>query len=127
MRPLVPALGSVRNCWPLPPSFQAVRGRTGSSMRWFYHPSIRKNLTRIIMLTTTAALLLAGAVFGVFDLLSFQSRMKRDLMTLAEILQSNSTAPLTFNDPKAAEEILASLTARPHVLAACIYDRNGTV
>src|ERR1700683_2556551 len=40
---------------------------------------------------------------------------------------AHSTAPLSFADPKAAEEVLRALDAEPHILKACIYDRVGHV
>jgi methyl-accepting chemotaxis protein len=44
-----------------------------------------------------------------------------DLETLAEVLGSNSTAALTFNDPAAAREVLQSLSAKEHIMAAALY------
>ena len=48
-----------------------------------------------------------------------------DLETLAEVLGSNSTAALTFNDPTTVREVLQSLAAKPHVMAASLYRSDG--
>ncbi len=55
-----------------------------------------------------------------------QSRV-RDLETLAEVLGSNSTAAVTFNDPAAAREVLQSLSAKQHIMAASLYRSDGSV
>ena len=50
-----------------------------------------------------------------------------DLETLAEVLGSNSTAALTFNDPATAREVLQSLSAKEHVMAAALYRIDGAI
>src|SRR2546427_7647851 len=50
-----------------------------------------------------------------------------DLETLAEVLGSNSTAALTFNDPAAAREVLQSLSAKEHIMAAGLYRSDGVI
>ena len=42
-----------------------------------------------------------------------------------QIVADNSTAALAFDDPQTATQTLASLKARPHLLAACIYRPDG--
>ena len=46
-------------------------------------------------------------------------------MSLAQVIGSNSTGALTFGDPQAAEEILAAMSARPHIVSARLYDADG--
>jgi two-component system sensor histidine kinase/response regulator len=89
--------------------------------------SIRQKLTRIVMLTSSVALLLACLVFAVYDAISFRQAQIRHLSTLAQIIGSNSTAALTFNDANAAREILGGLSAEKHIVSACIYTKNGTI
>ena len=96
-------------------------------MRWLRDLSIRRKLTRIIMLTSSTALILACAMFAIYDLVSFRRAKVRDLSTVAEITGLNSTAALTFDDPRAAREILGSLRAEKHIVAACIYAKDGKV
>jgi PAS domain S-box-containing protein len=89
--------------------------------------SIRSQLRRIIMATSTAALLLAGATFFAAGIVNFRNSHERDVTTLAEVIGSNSTAALTFGDQNAAAEILAALRAKPSVVAATIFAHDGTV
>lgn len=95
-------------------------------MRFRDFPIARK-LVLITMLTSSVALLLAGAAFISYDLLTFRERVARDLLSVASIIGFNSRAALSFNDPKAAEGTLASLAERPDLLAACLYTPEGKV
>jgi PAS domain S-box-containing protein len=88
---------------------------------------IGQKLVAIIMVTTTAALLLAGAGIVVADSIFFRGYLERDLAALARIIADNSTASLLFDDPRSAQETLAALRARPHLIRACIYRQNGTM
>ncbi len=96
-------------------------------MRVVQNLSIKRKLILIIMVTSAVALVLASAVFTIYDWLTFQQTMMRDLSTLAEVLGANSTAALTFSDPRAAEETLATLRAKPHIVSACLYTTDGQV
>src|SRR5712692_4072971 len=96
-------------------------------MRTFRDLSIRRKLKLIIMFTSSVALLLACAVFITYDRYAFRLAKVHSLTTVADIIGSNSTAALTFNDPHSAKEILAALAATRHVEAACIYTPDGRV
>ena len=96
-------------------------------MRAFRDLSIRRKLVLIIMFTSGVALLLACAVFIGYDRYTFQQAKVHDLTTLADIIGSNSTAALTFNDSDSAKEILRALKARKHIVTACIYRQDGRV
>jgi signal transduction histidine kinase/CheY-like chemotaxis protein len=89
--------------------------------------SIRHKLTRIIMGTTCAALLLTSTAYIGYDFYTFRQSQIRDLSTLAQIVGSNSTAALTFNDANGAKEVLAALAAKQHIVSARIFDRSGGV
>src|SRR3954469_10154 len=87
--------------------------------------SIKRKIVLIIMLTSSIALLLAGAAFIVYELISFREGMKDDLLSKAAMVGETSTAALTFNDPKTAKEILRALGQEPHIVTACLYDKDG--
>jgi PAS domain S-box-containing protein len=77
------------------------------------------------MLTTSITLLVACAAFVANDLIGLRQAMKRDLSMLGDILVTDDTAALTFNDPDAAEEDLNALSANPHIISACYYTKDG--
>src|SRR5215471_4840943 len=87
---------------------------------------IRRKLLFIMVATTATALLLAGIGIISADALLFRSYLRRDLSALARIVADNSTASLAFDYPRNAEEVLSALRARPHMMAACIYDADGS-
>lgn len=90
-------------------------------MRTFGDLSIKRKLTLIMMLTGVVALVLSCASFIAYDQVFSRRAMAQELTSLAEIISSNSTAAVTFNDAESATETLAALSARPHITSACIY------
>jgi PAS domain S-box-containing protein len=86
---------------------------------------ISQKVLVIVLVTTAAALALSGTAIVVVDSLLFRSAMERDLSALSRIVADNSTAALSFDDPRVAAETLAALRARPHMRAACIYTETG--
>jgi two-component system, sensor histidine kinase len=96
-------------------------------MTYLRHLSIQRKLQGIIMLAVTAALVLAGAMFFTWDMMVFRDGMRSDLRILAEIVGGRSKAALSFDDSKAASEILRGLTANRHLVAACLYTGRGTL
>lgn len=101
--------------------------RTGGEKQAFRDISIKRKLISITMLTSVAVLLLASAAFLVNDLVTFRNSMVYDLETLAQIIGTNSSAALVFNDPKAAEDTLAALSAKPRVVSAYIHTSDGRI
>jgi two-component system, sensor histidine kinase and response regulator len=89
--------------------------------------SIRQKLTRIIVLTSTLAITMACAIFGIYDLETHRREMAADLGNVAEMTSLNTTAALMFGDAKSARETLGSLRAKPHIVEACIYSMDGAV
>jgi len=87
--------------------------------------SIRGKLVRAVMTTTLAALLVSVAIIIGYDLRSYQRALLNDLATQAELVGHMTSAALTFDDPRLANENLALLRTRPMVRAAAIYDANG--
>ena len=93
----------------------------------FRDTPIRQKLILIIMATTAAAMILSCVGILTFDAYLFRENLGRDLSALARIVADNSTAALAFGDPKAASETLNALRARNHIVAACLYQTDGTV
>jgi PAS domain S-box-containing protein len=79
----------------------------------------------VIMLASLTVLLVASAAFMVYDLVTFRRAMLRNLITQARMIAENSTAAVMFRNENDAANVLASLRADPHLIAAAIYDANG--
>ena len=65
--------------------------------------SIKQKLNTIVMLTTGTALFLGFVAFVAYDIMTSRQNIARNLSMMAEIVANNSTAALTFSDPKSAE------------------------
>ncbi|MBS1197785.1 MAG: response regulator [Proteobacteria bacterium] len=79
----------------------------------------------LTMTITIIALLLASAVFLAYARHSAKSGLVEDISSLAQLLASRSTAALTFDDKRLAEENLAAVRSKSAVIAACIIDKTG--
>ena len=87
--------------------------------------AVRHKLTLIILVTSAVALLTGSVVVIVHDLVDAPLVMGEQLAVLAATTGANTTAALTFGDVHAATETLGTLRSDPHVIAACIYGKNG--
>ena len=87
--------------------------------------SIRQKLTAMLMLASTALLVMAAIAFAVWDFYRFRADMRADLVTQAQIVLENTIAAITFHDPEAAGETLEMLEVHPHTQLACLYLPNG--
>jgi signal transduction histidine kinase len=84
-------------------------------------PTIARQLTRMNMLVSGTALLLACGIFVVSDVLTFRAAIARNLSTQAQMIASNSVSALVFNDPGSAQETLAALRAAPNIESAHVF------
>ena len=87
--------------------------------------SIKQKLQATTLIGVSVALILSCVTFATYDLLIFRNALLRDLETLAEIVGSNSTAALSFNDQNAAGELLSAVRAKPRIRRALIYSADG--
>src|SRR5260221_2467926 len=91
------------------------------------HTPIRRKLTAIVLLTSSAVLAVTCAAFFTYEFLTFRQTTARHVSTLAEIIAANSTAALAFDNQDDALEVLGALRAERHIVAAVLYDKDGTV
>ncbi|HXC16643.1 MAG TPA: ATP-binding protein [Holophagaceae bacterium] len=93
--------------------------------KWMADLSVRAKLLAIAALASAVAILFATAAMAARDSAVFRRQKVDDLTTQAQILGSISSAALTFDDPKAAGEYLATLRARPDIKEAVLYGADG--
>lgn len=86
---------------------------------------LRRKLIAIILVTCCVAMVLMRGVFLTYEYLTFRRANVRQLTTLAEILATNSTAALAFENQDDAREILGALKADRHIVAAALYRADG--
>ncbi len=94
-------------------------------IRFFSNNSISRKLTRIIVLTSCVSLLLACGSFLAYERVTFKRTMTGDLSSLARIIGDNCAPAVTFLDKAAAEESLATLRARSHIVYASVHTPDG--
>jgi PAS domain S-box-containing protein len=87
--------------------------------------SIRHRLTLVMTLTSTLALVLAGAGLLVFEAVHSYGQARGDLVSLADMVGANSGAALAFGDRGAAQETLDALRSRPDIVCAGLYDNRS--
>lgn len=86
---------------------------------------IKRKLMLVILLTSGFAILLMGTALIFYEIGTFRRALTGNIEVLAQIIGSNSTAALAFDDRENANEILRALAAENQITAAAIYDRNG--
>jgi signal transduction histidine kinase/DNA-binding response OmpR family regulator/HPt (histidine-containing phosphotransfer) domain-containing protein len=89
--------------------------------------SIRRKLILITLSTCGIAVLLAIGIFVGLDVPVYRQGLERDLVSTATMANANSKVAVAFADADAASEILSALSAKPLVLAGCLYGQDGHV
>lgn len=88
--------------------------------------SIAGKLTRMNIVVSAIALLLAYIAFLGFDLFTLRKDLIGSLSTEAAIVGANSVTSLMFDDQQAAESTLSALRQSPHVLWAVVVHQDGS-
>jgi methyl-accepting chemotaxis protein len=94
-------------------------------LRWLVDIPIRRKLLWISVLASTVALLLAGTIIVVYEVVSYRQQQSQDAKVQAELLAASVTASLEFNDTKGAQEYLNALRTNPNFMAASIFGPAG--
>ena len=89
--------------------------------------SIRQKLILVSMSTTAAALLLACALFVVYDYATFRDSDLAGLDTLATTVGGGAAAALSFGDVAVAQEALDTLAGHANVRSARVYTLDGEI
>ena len=87
--------------------------------------SIQRKLTFVILTTSLLGLSLACLCSEIYERGSFRGAITSQLTALAGTLGANATASLAFTDKQSAVDILKALSAEPHVVTGCLYDKKG--
>ena len=83
---------------------------------WHSTLSLARKLTLIGVLTSIVSLVIGMTVILAWDLSSARTRLVRDTGMLADVIGSNSTAAIVFNDGKAASEIIRALSVNESIV-----------
>jgi signal transduction histidine kinase/ActR/RegA family two-component response regulator len=95
--------------------------------RAFRHLPIRLKLIAMIMTTSAAVLVLASLGYLLIDYYQTRAQLEEDLRAQARLLLQNTAAALDFADERIALETLNTLSSKPNIRLACLYDRSDRV
>lgn len=95
-------------------------------MRRLHDLPIRRKLLWISVISSTAALLLAGAILALYEVYSYRAQQLQEANVQADLLAASVTASLEFNEPRAAQDYLNAFKTHPDFLAAAVYAANGS-
>jgi signal transduction histidine kinase/ActR/RegA family two-component response regulator len=93
--------------------------------RAFRHLPIRLKLIAMIMMTSSAVLVLASLGYLLLDYYQTRAQLEQDLEVQADLILQNSVAALNFSDERIARETLNTLASKPNIRLACLYDRSN--
>jgi signal transduction histidine kinase/CheY-like chemotaxis protein len=94
---------------------------------WFRDLPVRRKLAVLMVATGTIVVALSSATLWIFKSIDLRETAVAEISTLAETMSSNTTAALTFQDRRAAEETLAALRADQRILLAAVFDKDGAL
>jgi signal transduction histidine kinase/DNA-binding response OmpR family regulator/HAMP domain-containing protein len=93
----------------------------------FRNSSIQRKLTIVVLFTSLFGLSITGLAFEIYERASFRTSLVSELTAEADTLTLNTAAALAFDDRKSAQDLLKAHGVERHIVAACLYDRNGEV
>lgn len=91
----------------------------------FEESTVARRLTSIMLLVTGIALVLTVVLLLTLEVLSFRRELASNLASTAEVIGTNARPAILYNDFILAREILDSLSAKPGICLAYIFDRAG--
>lgn len=89
--------------------------------------SLRQRLLLLTMLTSGIGILFGCAVFLAYNMHVFRQHKVQDLQSTADLIGTNSTAALAFDDPMGGAKLLEALETRPHIRMGVLYRTDGTI
>ena len=88
---------------------------------------IRRKLMIMLLATSGAVLAVTCAAFIGYQYESYRAAARHTVRTLGEVLASNSTAAIAFDNAADETDVLAALRAEPRITLAAVYDAHGAL
>ncbi|MDP2695624.1 MAG: PAS domain-containing protein [Gallionella sp.] len=96
-------------------------------MQLFENLPIKRKLMHIGFITNGVAVVLLSVLFGAGEWTSYRDRAVTTLSVHAGITADNAASALIFADEKAAQEVLARLSAETNIVYAALQGQNGGI
>ncbi|MBE9561565.1 MAG: HAMP domain-containing protein, partial [Proteobacteria bacterium] len=87
--------------------------------------TIKNKLQTIILLTNIVLVLAIGITLFIVESYTLKEKLQEEISTLADIIASNSSVGLIFDDSATTTDTLASLKAKKNILFAYIFTTKG--
>src|SRR6266852_8228578 len=88
--------------------------------------SLRQRLLLLTMITGGIGVLLGCLCFLAYDMQVAKEQREEDLRLVADLIGTDSTAALAFDDAFGASKILKALSTRNHIRLGVLYRSDGT-
>ena len=85
--------------------------------------TLKMKLMLMMLATTGLALGIACSAFVAVDYVVYRRAITMHIERLADVIGSNCSAALAFQDDEAAADELQALSSDPRILSACLYDQ----
>lgn len=95
--------------------------------RFLRNLPIQRKLAFLAILTSGLALFAAGFAFFVYENRAFHKDLTEEVSMTAKMAALNSSAAISFDDARAAEQVLHAFAANPQIVAAFIYRKDEPV
>jgi signal transduction histidine kinase/CheY-like chemotaxis protein len=92
-------------------------------LRW----SIEGKITWAVMATAGTALILALGAFLGYEVITYRQAMVRQTEIVGDLVESQATLGLVFEDPVEAQKALNLIAAQPDILEARLYQAKGVL
>ena len=92
----------------------------------FGKTTIASQIRRIVLLTSGTALLCGSFAYMASEVLLYRNTLVGNLEVVADVVGTNSTAALAFDDPETAARVLQALEAEPAVRGAVLLSADGS-
>lgn len=89
--------------------------------------TLRSRLRALIVTTTGLALVLSSGAYLTYDYYSFRAALENRLLVMTDLMATQASPALAFNDTRVAGEILSTLSTAPHIVSAAVYTRKGAL
>jgi signal transduction histidine kinase/ActR/RegA family two-component response regulator/HAMP domain-containing protein len=93
----------------------------------FRNQSIRRKLMIMLLVTSGAVLALTCAAFILYQYQSYRGAARYAVQSIGELIASNSTAAIAFDNASDETDVLAALHAEQRVAVAAVYDAGGSL
>ena len=93
----------------------------------YRNQSIRRKLMVMLLVTSGAVLALTCAAFIAYQYESYRGAARYTVQSIGELIASNSTAAVAFDNASDETDVLAALHAEPRITVAAVYDAGGSL